>query len=356
MTVLWVTLVIVFILSLFSRLFTVRNLTIGYPIIRPNKFLVFFALTCIVMVSGLRNTIGDTYYYMHAYESIDFTWDYTLENKDPGFSVLQMVLKNFSTDAQLLIFVTALVTNVLIFITLYKYTKVFELGIYVYITSGMFIVSMNGIRQFLAASIIFWGTKYLINGNLISYLLLVLLASTFHESALILIPIYFIVRREAWTKFTFILLVLTSLLVLGFEQFSTLLFSAIEETQYGHYNDFSEGGANRIRVVVEAIPVIIAFLGRHKLKELWPKSDIIVNMSLISLIFMLIATQNWIFARFNIYFSLYNIILISWLVYLFKESNRKFIYYGILVCYLMYFYYEQVITLNLNYRSDYFNL
>ncbi|MFY0758458.1 EpsG family protein [Metabacillus dongyingensis] len=356
MTVLWITLLFVFVLGFFSRYSVTIRGTLTYGgYVSPNKFLVFIAFSVLALVSGLRNTIGDTYFYMHAYEEINFTWDYIIENKDPAFGVLQMILKSYTTDPQALILFTGIVTNLLIVITLYKYSRLFELSLYVYITSGMFTVSMNGIRQFLAASIIFWGTKFLLGGETKKYFLLVVLASSFHQSALILIPIYFIVRREAWTKVTVILLTATVLIVFGFNEFSQLIFSAIEDTQYGNYGSFTEGGANKLRVLVEVVPLVIAFLGRDKLRSLWPKSDIIVNLAMISVIFMIIATQNWIFARFNIYFSLYNLILITWLIPLFKESNKKFVYYSILVCYLIYFIYEHVISLGLIYRSDYIN-
>lgn len=357
MTVLWITLLLVFVLAFFSRYSASMNGTFTYStFVSPNKFLVFLTFSVLALVSGLRNTIGDTYFYMHAYQATDFTWDYILENKDPAFGVLQMMLKNLTSDPQVLIFITALITNLLIIVTLYKYTRLFELSLYVYITSGMFTVSMNGIRQFLAASIIFWGTKFLLAGEPKKYFILVLIASTFHQSALILLPIYFIVRREAWTKVTIIILTATVLIVIGFNEFSQLIFSAIEDTQYGEYGSFTEGGANKLRVLVEGVPLFIAFLGRERLRKLWPKSDIIVNLAMIGVIFMIIATQNWIFARFNIYFSLYNLILISWLIHLFKDSNKKFVYYSLLVCYLIYFVYEHVISLGIIYRSDYINL
>ncbi|MGM0874224.1 MAG: EpsG family protein [Bacillota bacterium] len=354
MTILWINLTLVFMFSFLARYIS-KPLSLESNFVWPNKILVFLAITSLVLVSGFRNNIGDTYFYIKTYTENDFTWEYIQSKKDPGFGILQMFLKNISDDPQLLIFVTALITNLLIGITLYKYSRMIELSFYVYITAGMFTVSMNGIRQFLAASIIFVATKYLINGDFKKYALIVILASTVHQSALVLIPIYFIVRREAWTKVTFLLLVLAIFIVMGFNQFLELLFASLENTQYSNYSTFEEGGASKIRVLVDSVPVIIAFLGREKLRKLWPKSDIIVNLSVINVIFMIIATQSWIFARFNIYFSLYNLILISWIIYLFKENNRMFVYYGLLVCYLLYFYYEQVISLKMYYRSDFIN-
>ncbi|PDY84802.1 EpsG family protein [Bacillus cereus] len=351
MTILWMNLAIVFILAFFARYFAIP-VTNSLTSIKPNQFLILMAVLSLVLVSGLRNNIGDTYFYMHAYTVAEFNWEYIQNNKDMGFNIFQMILKGYTDDPQVMVFITALITNVLIVLTLYKYSRLIEISLYVYITSGMYLVSMNGIRQCLAAAIIFAATKYILNGNWKMYILIVLIASTFHQSALVLIPIYFLVRRKSWSVMTCILLVFAVIIVIGFNQFSTLFFTAIEDTQYGEYKNFHEGGANILRVAVDSAPLILAFIGRHKLRKLFPKSDYIVNMALLGLVFMIISTQNWIFARFSIYFGLYQLILISWVVKLFTQKDQKLIYYSILVCYFIYFVYEHIITLGIIYKSN----
>ncbi|MBP3038586.1 EpsG family protein [Bacillaceae bacterium Marseille-Q3522] len=349
----WINLVMVYVFAFFARYFA--SPLSFYPLcVRPNKLLILIALSLLVLVSGLRTNIGDTYFYKHTYESNEFTWEYIAKEKDIGFGILQMILKNFTDDPQILIFVTALLSNALIVMVLYHYSRMIELSLYVYITGGLFLISMNGIRQVLAAAIIFAATKFIIEGNWLKYLLIVLLAATFHQSALILIPIYFIVRYKAWSKATYILLLISVFIVIGYDLFSNLLFSTIKDTQYGHYAEFQEGGANIIRVAVEAVPLVLAYIGKDKLREIYPQSDYIVNMALVGLVFMIISTQNWIFARFSIYFSLYNLILISWVVKLFAEKFQRVVYYGILVCFFLYYYYENVLNLNIVYHSDYF--
>ncbi|MGX2961387.1 EpsG family protein [Peribacillus sp. JNUCC 23] len=355
MTILWINLAIVFILSYFGRYFASSSsvTTAGlfsYP--KPNKILVFGVMLCLVIVSGLRTNIGDTFNYKNIYVENDFTWDYIVSQKDMGFGILQMILKKYSEDPQTLIFVTALITNVLIVLVLYKYSRLFELSTFVYITGGLQLVSMNGIRQVLAAAIFFTATKYLLNGNFKRYAVIILFASTFHQSALILLPIYFLVRIKAWTKATLVVLATSVLIVLGFDQFMSLLFSTIEDSQYSDYSKFNEGGASVIRVAVSAAPLLIAYLGRDRLREIFPKSDYIVNMSLLGLVFMIISTQQWIFARFSIYFNLYQLILISWLIELFFKKDQRFIYYTLLVLYFIFYFYENVISLNILYKSD----
>ncbi|MDQ0187218.1 EpsG family protein [Cytobacillus kochii] len=353
MTVFWMCLFASFSVALIARYFS-RPVLVGDSVqtVYPNKLMITFVAFILIAVSGARTNIGDTFFYMHAYEVNDFSWATIVEGKDIGFGLLQMVLKFYTDDPQVLIFVVSLLTNSLIVFVLAHYARLFELSIYIYITGGLFLVTMNGIRQCLAAAIVFAATKFLINGNWPVYFLFVILASSIHQSALILLPIYFFVRYKAWSKATLILLLIAVLIVVGFNEFSTLLFSAIEDTQYGQYAEFQEGGANILRVAVEATPLFIAYLGREKLRTIFPKSDFIVNMALVGLVFMIISTQNWIFARFSIYFSLYQLILVAWIVKLFQPKDQRFIYYCILVLYFFYYFYETVISLNIQYQSD----
>lgn len=352
MTIIWINLAIVYCLSYLSRVLAVPS-TIGDSLVKPNKIIVFFVVTSLVLISGLRKNIGDTFFYMHSYTLVStYNWDYILSHKEKGFIFLQVLLNKFSENPQILIFIVALITNVLIVMVLYQYSRLFELSLFVYITSGLYIVSMNGIRQFLAGAILFAATQYIMDGHWKKYMLVVLLASTIHESALILIPIYFLVRRKAWTKTTFFVLAFAVILAIGYNQLSGALFQAVGD--YGQYKDFQEGGTNIIRVIVQALPLLPAYFGREKLRELFPKSDYIVNLSLLGTVFMIISTQNWIFARFIIYFGLYNIILISWIVKLFVKKEQKLMYFAILMSYLFYSYYENVISLRIMYKSNYF--
>jgi transmembrane protein EpsG len=352
MTIMWINLSLVYMLSLLSRYFS-RPLQNSPTYIRPNRILAFLVIGVLALVSGLQKNVGDTYFYMHSYKMKNFTWSQIDYSGDFGFEIFQLLLQKVSKDPQVLIFVTGIITNLLIISVLYKYARFIELALYMYITSGMFTTSMNGIRQFMAAGIVFIATKYLIGGNFKKYAIIILFASTIHKTALVLLPIYFIVRRKAWTKVTMLILASSILIVLGFNQFIDILFTAIENTKYSEYSNFSEGGANKLRIIVTAVPVFITFLGRHKLRELWPHSDYIVNLSIISVVFAIISSQNWIFARFNIYFGLYNLILISWVVLLFKENNQRLIYYLIIIFYFIYFYYEHVISFGFYYKSDY---
>ncbi len=352
MSMLWFTLIFVFFSAAMARYMSVHPVPVPASV-RPSRFYAGLAAVCLATVAGLRNNIGDTFLYMHSYRVDDFSWEAVLQKRDIGFNVLQMLLKLLSDDPQIMIATTAVVTNVIIVAVFYHYARLFEISMYVYIASGAFIVSMNGIRQYLTAAIVFGATKALVDGKWKLYFAVVLFASLFHLSAIILLPIYFIVRRRAWTKTTLLLLALGIGIVVGFNAFSSALFTVIGGTQYGSYETFDGEGANIIRVAVYMIPLLIAFMGREKLRELFPGSDTIVNMSVIGAVLMIISTQNWIFARLGIYFSLYQLLLLGWIVKLFRDKDQRIVYLALITFYLVYFFYENVIVLDMWYGSDY---
>ena len=325
----------------------IKNLSIVY---------VSLAALVFIIISGLRRGIGDTGMYMHSYRlmvqdpsSADFS-------RDAGFTALSFILSQISSNPQTLIFVVALITNGLNIAMFYKYKSYLELQLYLYMASGYFTVTMNGIRQCLAAALVFVCNKFIVNGDFKKYLIFVLLISLFHGSALIMIPIYFIVRQKAWSKNVVKLIFLACIGVIFYDSFSEVLFKALQNTQYGHYSEFQEGGSSIIRTIVNAVPVILAYIKRDELKEKWPESNIFVNMSLINVIFVAFGMMNWIFNRYILYFQLYNFILLPFIIKnFFKGKERRLIYIGFLICYFIFFYKEQVIQLGMNYNSDYLN-
>lgn len=319
---------------------------------------IFFAVLVfliIFVISAFRGDIGDTGAYKHSYSLLN-NYKFSTEG-DWGFGVFQYWLYTINQDPQFLVIVTSLIITSFTIYNFYKYSDCLELTMYMYITSGYFIVTMNGIRQSMVAAVVFTYTKLIEKGNTKLFIFLVLLILPFHQSVLILIPVYFIVRSEAWSKTTIVVIVISSIGFLGFSTLFPALLGALQDTNYGYYaNSTDMGGSSFMRVIVNSVPVILAFLKRKELKEKWPKSNIFVNMALINLIFVTFGMYNWIFNRFTIYFQLYNFVLVPYIIKnCFKGKERTLILFGFLFCYFIFFYYEQVIGMNMQYRSKYFD-
>ncbi len=346
MGVLYLTLLLTYISAFISRISKNRKVL--------SIFYCFLVFGIIFLVSALRgDTIGDTFQYKHSY-SLLYKYKFSTEG-DWGFNLFQYFLYKINKEPQFLIIITSLITVGFNIYNLYHYCSYMELEIYMYITSGYFITSMNGIRQSMLAAVVFTFTRIIEKENTILFIFAVILASPFHQSVLILIPVYFIVKQEAWSKTTVAVIIVSCIGFMGFSTIFPALLRALEDTNYGYYaNQTDMGGSSFMRVIVNAVPVILAYIKRKELKENWPKSNIFVNMALINVIFVAFGMYNWIFNRFTIYFQLYNFVLIPYIIqHCFNGKERRLIYVGFLLCYFIFFYKEQVLSLNINYTSKY---
>lgn len=348
MKVFYLTLILTFIISLIARVLENRKK-------RPNVFLSLIVIVIIALVSGLRWGIGDTGAYVHLYGLIGPGYNIFNGGYEPGFILFLILLKSIKEDPQFLILVTSLIINILNIWTIRKYSKdsYFELAVFMYIASGYYLVTMNGIRQCLIAAIIFTGTGLIIKGKKKTYFILCIIGVTFHTSALIMIPIYFIAREKAWSKNIYILLILFIISMFLYEPLMNIVFKVLGNSRYSEYSNFHEGGANILRVLVHGVPVFLSYIKRGILKEKWKNSNIFINIGLINFMIMGLSFFNWIFARFTIYTELYTFILLPYII---KNcypnyKERRLMYFGCVVCFFIFFIYEYQISLGIIYTS-----
>ena len=167
-----------------------------------------------------------------------------------------------------------------------------------------------------------------------------------------MIPVYFIVREKPWSKKIWMMLVALGIGFILYDVLEPIIFELLGETNYGHYSEFDEGGSSFIRAFIGALPTIGAYLFRDRLQKDWPESGIFVNMSLINMLILCFSMYNWIFARLTYYFLPYTFVLLPYLIMKWPNiKEKRILYYGFLVCYFIFMYYEHVIQgLGLGYR------
>lgn len=350
MKVFYLTLISTFIISLIARIIEDKNK-------RPNLFFSIIVIVILSLVAGLRWGIGDTSNYVHLYSLIGPDYDVFNGGYEPGFIIFLSLLKSISKDPQFLLLATSLIIHIsnIWFIRKYSKDSYFELGVLMYISSGYYLTTMNGMRQCLVAAILFAATSFIINGNFKLYLSTCLLMSTFHSSALIMIPVYFIARQEAWSKNIYRVIVLFIIGMFLYDPMIDIIFNLLKGSRYEEYSSFNEGGANILRVVVQFVPVFLAYIKRDILKEKWPNSNIFINISLVNVIIMGFSLYNWIFARFNVYTQLYTFILLPYILkHCFPNIREKrLVYFCFIVCYFIFFIYEYKISSAVVYKSNF---
>ena len=360
MTVWWITLFSTYFLCLFARMSGKYKYVKGERVFRANALVAGMACAVLIFVSGFRENVGDTVTYRNLFKKvpanfISFVKHPTIKD-DSGFYAIVAFIKQFiSNDSQTVLLCLAIITVGLIFLTYYKNTDMIEMAVFLFITSGCYLVTMNGLRQYLASAILFFCFFMIHKRQWQFYLPIVLLCSRIHQSALIFLILYFIVDNPAWGNTTKWIVFIGVFLFVTYPITGPMLANILGETQYGNYKEalISNGaGANMLRVLVMSVPVVLSYLGKDYLRGKEKYYNIVVNFSVINLIAILLATKFWIYARFNMYFSVYMVLLLIWCIrYLFDEKNEKLVYLMCMGCYTIYYFYEM--HMSLGYGAEY---
>lgn len=148
-----------------------------------------------------------------------------------------------------------------------------------------------------------------------------------------------------------------------FDKLFPLFGNILAETQYKGYVDYisSQGkGSSIIRMVIAMIPCVIAYMARYAIEDENNKLiNFSINMSVINFCLYIIATfsSGMVVGRLTTYFDIYNLILLPWLMHhAFTERSRKMVILLCMAFYLVFFYFQMVLTWGLVYESDILHL
>ena len=130
----------------------------------------------------------------------------------------------------------------------------------------IFLGCFNGIRQFTAVTIIFAATPLILRKKYVPLILIILLAATIHASALLMLPVVFIVQGKAWNKKTIIFIIASMIALVFVDQFTNVLDNLLTDTQYTNvvsdWQSWNDNGTNAIRVLVYSLPAILSLIGK----------------------------------------------------------------------------------------------
>lgn len=272
-------------------------------------------------------------------------------NKDKGFSVLSILIKCVVGERYELFFaVIALIQGLSVALVFRKYSSNFVLALFLFVTTTDYLSWMhNGVRQFTAVALIFAATELMLNKKYVSLIAVILLASTIHGSALLMIPIVFIVQGRAWNRKTFLAIIAFAVAIMFVDQFTDLLDTLLTDTQYANVvSDWQAGnddGTNPLRVLVYSIPTILSIIGIKFIKhEKDPVIDLACNMGVLATLFYCLSavTSGIFIGRLPIFCSMYATgILLPWeLDNIFTEQSSRLLKLGMIVCFLAFYYYQ----------------
>ena len=335
-----------------------KEIVLGKEETRFHPWFALLVIAPVIIWAGFRSGAGyvDTNAYIRMYAKIPtgisdlFHYITVVQTKDPGFSIyLAIIKKIFGSSYTPFLFISALIQGLAVTFFFRKYSSQFMISMFIFIASTEYFSWMfNGLRQFLAVAIALIAFRFLFEKKYIPYVLLILLASTIHLTAIILLPVAFIVNSRPWSIRVFIVLGIAVFALIATNQFTDFLNSSLQDTQYSDSVEYWQqehfGGTNPIRVLVQIVPTVIAVVARRKLAENSNRLiDISINMSVVSSAIWLISmvTSGIHIGRLPIYVSLFNNILLPYEIQiLFNEKDQRIVKIAMVVLYLAFSYYQ----------------
>ena len=172
---------------------------------RKNKFCLklFFGILLVMLMFRHRTVGNDTSNYIHLFENIASTPLRSVQvfADEFGFVLLNKLVSFISTEPQLLIAVCSIIIVLLIAPVFIKANQDAGLTIALYCTMSTFVMMFSGIRQMIAIGIGFVAYHFVKQKKIIPYILCIILAFLFHNSAIMLLllyPIYYAKITKKW--------------------------------------------------------------------------------------------------------------------------------------------------------------
>lgn len=353
----WLPILWLFGFSVIGRLMPKRTeLVAGHAKSRWYWFTVLLMLTPLILWAAARSRIGDTYTYMRIFSIApasmsDLPAFLETRSKDLGFYVSITILKSLGFNTARSIFTFFAITQMLLMAYSFrKYSEHFWLCFFLFVASTDYMSWMfNGMRQFLAVCITFAAFGFLVQKRFIPFCLITLLASTIHGSALLMIPMGYIMMGPALNRKTMLSIAGAVLLVPFIDYFTPILESLLADTQYNDImsNEIwaNDDGTNIIRVLVYSVPAILAICGRrYIIQENDPAMNLCVNASILTMAVYLISsvTSGIYIGRIPIYTTLHGYMALPWIIDRIFEKHSAALIKLLMIAFYLAFYVFQM--------------
>lgn len=316
-----------------------------------NVFSILFVLF-IISVSALRYNVGADYgQYVWNFNNWYINVDLSFSDwkNEPGIVILAKLFNVMCSNGNLFVSFVSVLTLTIYLSIINRESPQTWFSFSLFILLGVWASSFNGIRQYLASAIIFLGYKYIIDEKFKLWCFIVALASLFHMTAWIILPIYFIARRNADLK-QVLFCAFFSIVLLSF--YGTIW--GLVETLKGDVNEnsiYASHGINIFRILCSWIPVILYIGFRNRKTTLSAKENFFINMSVINASLMTIASNSAYLGRVCMYTNIFNVIAIPIIVENLRNPNKSIIYIALFLFYLLFWMYSLKMSIALEYHS-----
>jgi hypothetical protein len=308
---------------------------------KSNERMILIFLVCIIIFFiGPRYKTGlDWLSYLHYFNSV---LDTKVSDFEYGYRILNVTFRRLFDSYFILQFAVTCFFVIASYRFVKKYSSFPIISLYLLVVFFTFNVLMSIVRQSLAMGIILYSTKYIINRKPFKFLLTILIASMFHVSAVLTIPLYILNRNigKAFPIFCIVialylsikhdlLFIVIRLLIPFFPERLSLITSKYISTPR-HISSWSH---THLYLSMEILLFILLLFKRPRNLH----AHFFINVTFVSIILKILGTNMVIMGRVEIYYSIFSIITYTYLFTIVTRKERYVVYFIYFCIILMFF-------------------
>lgn len=266
---------------------------------------------------------------------------FTKKTLEVGFFWLVKICQMVTTESWFTFGVIALIMYFFVFKTCLRHSTDYLISILLFFITAIYFDSFNGLRQYLAMAVFFYGFRYIESENLKKYLLVCLVACLFHKSIIFVIPIYFLQYLKFDLKKAVSIIAIS---VIGGAAIYKIVLWGLLYTPYAYFLtsvELKEAVASTNQIILFGVNTILSFISLKFLHKNGSDIDDSVNnffynTQTIGTVVTLLTMFVPLAARLQGYFMLYEILFIPYYLRAISEKKtRTFIGLWILLMYLV---------------------
>lgn len=328
----------------------VRDLSRQEQLVRAQKErknVVFLIFILLAFVAAFRYKVGTDF---HAYYRTQI-WTSKFQEGDFnefGFTVFANIASFlFQGRNGAVTILSAIITVALFVFTIAKRSDNLTVSMLLFIFVGCFTGLFNGVRQYLATAILFSGFHFVQEKKFAKWLLVVLLASTFHSTAILMVFIYFACNVKS-NGITILIYCAIAFILLYFYENIFELINFIKQEDVNFDTAYANRQVNIFRVLVQCVPlVMIPIVGANKINE-DNETRVLFNVCLLNAALAIASMNSVYLARINIYTLCFQILMYPKVLKKASQTNKIVFTTLLLTFYFAFWFYEVWISSNLN--------
>ena len=259
--------------------------------------------------------------------------------KEFGYCFLNVGVALFSANRYIFILVATLIIYTCLYFSFKRHTNNYAFAVILFLGLWFFF-SFTYLRQVLSASIAWLALRYVSERDIKRFLIVVFIAVTFHNSAIILLPLYFIPARRF--EKTAILIVMGVILLLGLTDGPATLFATygeVVEDARAQINIADTSGF-RVAYFIEAVFFLFLILTNYDLITETEEQTVMTNAALVFCGILLFFVKSENGGRLSWF---YMIGIISTLTYI-ATWQQRVTYHAMAIIILSFFLYLRILT------------